>query len=291
MIFFTGLTFWVALKNPVTDCGCFGDALVISNWETFYKNIVLLALSIIIFLYRRNMEGIPKPKTAKIGAFASVFIYLVLVWYSYNHLPILNFRPYKNGVNIPEAMSIPKNAPQPIYKNILYYKNLKTNEIKEFTDQNAPWADTLNWVYSDMKTILVQEGYKPKIHDFIIENREGFDEKEQFLNEENFVFLIISHDLHKTNMKHQAEINRLADWALKNDMKFIFLTGNTHTDASAFAEKHGLKYGMYYCDATTLKTIMRSNPGLMVIKKGTIIDQWHHNDIPSPEKFQKEYLK
>src|SRR5690606_21750870 len=185
MVFFTGLTLWIAIENPVTDCGCFGDALVISNWETFYKNVVLIVLTIIVFAYRNNMKGLPGKKTGFALALLSVVGYAAVVFHSYNHLPIFDFRPYKVGVNISEAMSIPPDAPQDVYENIFYYKNINSGEVEQFTEENYPWQDTLNYEFHDMESFLVQEGYEPPIHDFRIETPEGDDILDFFLYDEN----------------------------------------------------------------------------------------------------------
>ena len=141
MAFFLPLTLWIAVKNPVTDCGCFGDALVISNWETFYKNLLLIVLTLIVFINRNR-----KKKTSVVSYAASsglALIYMLIVVHSYNHLPVFDFRPYKVGVNIPEAMKIPENAKPEVYENIFYYKNLKSGEVQKFTEENYPWQDTL----------------------------------------------------------------------------------------------------------------------------------------------------
>ena len=122
MLFFTSLTFVLALTNPVTDCGCFGDALVITNWQTFYKNIVLLALSIFVFMQRKNFQSKSGPLLSIAFSGMTMVVYFYLVAYSYNHLPIIDFSPYKVGVNIPKAMSIPEGAPKAIYETILFTK-------------------------------------------------------------------------------------------------------------------------------------------------------------------------
>ncbi|MFA5532990.1 MAG: BT_3928 family protein [Mariniphaga sp.] len=145
MAFFTVITFWIAIENPVTDCGCFGDALIISNWETFYKNLILIALTLIVFIYRNRIQGVPEKKTGFILSGVFLTVYAGFVIYSYNHLPVFDFRPYKVGVNIPEAMEIPEDAPADEYENIFYYRNKKSGEIKQFTEENYPWQDTLNW--------------------------------------------------------------------------------------------------------------------------------------------------
>lgn len=290
MVFFTGLTFWVAIKNPVTDCGCFGDALVISNWETFYKNIVLLILTFIIFIYRKDIKNFAGKKIPYLFGLLSVAVYFLIVIYSYNHLPIFDFRPYKVGLNIPESMSVPDNAPQEVYKNIFYYKNKKTEKIKKFTEQNYPWQDTTNWEYDNMESILVQKGYEPPIHDLTIETPDGDNILDFFIYDENYVFILVANDLNKTSKKSQGEINNLANWAMENAMSFICLTSSLPDESMAFAEETGAPYEFFNCDEITLKTIIRSNPGLLVLKEGNILGKWHYNDIPSPEKFQEEFM-
>ncbi len=291
MAFFLPLTLWVAVKNPVTDCGCFGDALVISNWETFYKNIVLMVFAIIAVKYQKDMTCILGKKPGFVLGSATVLTYFAIVFYSFNHEPILDFRPYKVGVNIPEAMKIPENAPTEVYENIFYYKNKNTGEIQKFTEQNYPWQDTVNWVYDNMESKVVQEGYKPPIHDFSIQSTEGEDVKDFFIYEKNYVFMLIAYNLEKSSRKPQEKINNLAGWAAENGLSFICLTSTLPDESAAFAEESGAPYEFFNCDEITLKTIIRSNPGLILIKDGVIIEKWHHNDIPTPDEFKEEFLK
>ena len=136
MAIFLPLTLWVAIKNPVTDCGCFGDALVITNWQTFYKNVVLAILAVIVVVYRKKMNDLFNRKIANVLGISSLIAYCIIVYYSYNHLPVFDFRPYKVGVNIPDAMIMPEDAPQDVYKNIFYYENKNTGEVKKFNDDN-----------------------------------------------------------------------------------------------------------------------------------------------------------
>nr|WP_320000552.1 BT_3928 family protein [uncultured Draconibacterium sp.] len=289
MAFFTPLTLWIALKNPVTDCGCFGDALVISNWETFYKNLLFITLAIIVVANRNWFAEKVKsivPGILSIGVF---IVYFGIVYYSYNHLPIFDFRPYKVGTNIPEAMSMPDDAPQEIYENTFYYKNKNTSEVKEFTEENYPWQDTINWEYNDMRSTLVQEGYEPPIHDFTIESSEGDDIKDFFIYDENYVFMLVTYDLHKTSTKSQKEINALANWAIDKGYSFVCLTSTLQDDSMEFAEQNDAPYEFFNCDEITLKTMIRSNPGLILMKDGTILDKWHYNDIPSPEEVADEF--
>ncbi|MCE4564420.1 DoxX family protein [Maribellus sp. CM-23] len=290
MAFFTPLTLWIAVKNPVTDCGCFGDALVISNWETFYKNLLFSALAIIAVFNRQWYSEQVKTKTPLVLSSLTFVVYFGMVYYSYNHLPLIDFRPYKVGTHIPEAMSIPEGAPQDEYENIFYYKNKKTGEVKEFTEENYPWQDTANWEYDDMVSNLIQKGYEAPIHNFMIESPEGEDITDFFIYDENYVFMLIAYDLSKANTRSQDQINALADWALEQGYSFVCLTSSLPDEAMDFADQYGTPYEYFNVDEVTLKTIIRSNPGLMVLKNGTVIAKYHANDIPSPEAFSTEFM-
>lgn len=289
MALFLPLTLWVAVKNPVTDCGCFGDALVISNWETFYKNIVLTVFAIIVFIYRKDMPCMVGKKPRFVLGGLVVAVYAGLVFWSYNHLPIFDFRPYKAGTNIPESMKVPEDAQKDVYENIFYYKNKKSGEVQKFTEQNYPWQDTLNWMYDNMESKLVTKGYVPPIHDFSITSAEGENVIDFFIYDKNYVFILIAHNLEKSSRKPQEKINNLAGWALGNGMSFICLTSTSLEKAADFARETGAPYDFFNCDEITLKTMNRSNPGLMLIKNGTVLKHWHFNDIPTPEEFEKEF--
>lgn len=290
MAFFLPLTLWIALKNPVTDCGCFGDALVITNWETFYKNIILVILALLVFKYRNAEKSVSQKKYSFLLSSITGVVYIAIVFQSFNHLPLFDFRPFKVGVNIPNAMSTPKDSPQEIYENIFYYKNNKTGEVEKFTEENYPWKDTVNWSYDNMESILIQEGYAPPIHNFTIETPEGEDIIDFFVYDENYVFILVAYDLHKSKTKTQETINELANWAIEKELSFICLTSTVQEESMAFADETGAPYEFFTCDEITLKTMIRSNPGLLVLKKGNIIGKWHYNDIPSSEEFQKEFM-
>lgn len=289
MAFFTLLTFYLALTNPVTDCGCFGDALIITNWQTFYKNIVLLALAIFIFARRKSFESKNGP-VLSIGftVMTSIF-YFYLVTYSYNHLPIIDFSPYKVGVNIPEGMTVPEGAKKDIYENNFIYKNKKTGESKEFSEANIPWQDTLNWEYEkSLDPVLIQKGYHPPIHDFRIETPEGEDIKDFFLYDENYTFIVIAYNLQKTNREGMEKMAALAIEAKTGGYQFIGLTASSPDNYESFKNETGAQFDFFNTDEVTLKTIIRSNPGLIVLKKGTIVRKYHFNDVPKPEDLKKQ---
>jgi len=289
MVFFTGLTFVLALTNPVTDCGCFGDALVITNWQTFYKNIVLLALAIYIFMQRKNFKSKNGPILSIAFTGMTMVVYFYLVDYSYNHLPIIDFSPYKVGVNIPEAMKIPEGALKDVYENNFIYKNKKTGEEKKFTETNYPWQDTLNWKFVKMEDpVLIQKGYVPPIHDFSIETPEGEDIKDFFLYDEKGTFIAIASNLQKTNRDGMKAIAQLAIEAKRKGYNFIGLTSSSPDSFEEFKNETGAQFDFFNTDEITLKTIVRSNPGLILIRKGTIIGKYHFNDIPKVEELEDQ---
>jgi hypothetical protein len=292
MAFFTILTFVLALTNPVTDCGCFGDALIITNWQTFYKNIVLLALAIYIFVQRKNF----KSKNGSVLSIAltgmTIVFYFYLVTYSYNHLPLIDFSPYKVGVNIPDAMKVPEGAPKAIYENNFFYKNIKTGETREFTEANYPWKDTLNWKFEKMgDQKLIQKGYTPPIHDFRIETPEGEDIKDFFLYDEKETFIVVASNLQKTNIEAMTKIARFAVEAKRKGYNFICLTATSPESFEAFKNETGAQFDFFNTDEIALKTMVRSNPGLILLKKGTILRKYHFNDIPKPEELQDQVPK
>jgi uncharacterized membrane protein YphA (DoxX/SURF4 family) len=289
MVFFTGLTFVLALTNPVTDCGCFGDALIITNWQTFYKNIVLISLAIYIFIQRKNFKSKNGPVLSIAFTGMTVVFYFYLVAYSYNHLPIIDFSPYKVGVNIPDAMKIPDNAPKAIYENNFIYQNIKTGENKKFTEANIPWKDTLTWKYVKSEDpVIIQEGYTPPIHDFRIESTDGEDIKDFFLYDDKYTFMVIASNLQKTNREGMAKVVSLAREAKDRGYHFILLTATSPDSFEAFRNETAADFDFFNTDEIALKTIIRSNPGLIILKKGTILKKYHFNDIPKPEELTSQ---
>ena len=285
MLFFTPLTLYIAIKNPVTDCGCFGDALVISNWQTFYKNIVLIAIAILLFVNRKNMHPVFPEKFRKMIFGVLLISYFSVVYWSYNHEPILDFRPYKIGNNISEEMKIPDGAPRDIYQNVYFYRNRKSNEIKKFGDNDFPWQDTINWKFERMDPpVLLKQGYKPPIHDFSIQTVNQENVTDYYLQDSLFTFMVIAYDLQKSSNTKQKELNLLANWAKSKGYHFIGLTSTSGAGLKKYLDEQLPAYEMMLTDQITLKTIIRANPGLILLRKGTIIGKWHYHDFPTPAK-------
>ena len=285
MLIFTPLTLYIALKNPVTDCGCFGDALVISNWETFYKNIVLIILVVFLLINRRNLLFLSSLKFRKIAFLILLSGYFLIVYWSYIREPVIDFRPYKVGINITKGMTIPEGAPTDVYKNGYKYRNRQSNEVKKFGDQDYPWQDTIHWKFESMDTpLLLKKGFRPPIHDFSIQTSDQQNVTEFYLNDSVMTFFVIAFDLEKSSVRKQNILNTLAIWAKQKGYRFVCLTSTAGDALQKFQHDQHPAYEFMFTDQTTLKTIIRSNPGLILLQKGTILAKWPEADFPTTEK-------
>jgi hypothetical protein len=276
MSYFTVLTFILAIFNPVSDCGCFGDAIILTNWQTFWKNIILMIPTIIIFLQRNQFKtsysGALEWSLAGIFTLAGVF----LSAYCFRNLPLMDFRPYAIGTYIPDKMIIPEGMPLNEYETVLVYQ--KNGVLKEFNIDNYPWQDT-TWKWVETKQKLIKKGYVPPIHDFVISSVYGKDLTENILSDTSYSFLIIAHDLKKTNQKSYKKINKLAEQGLKKGYCFYLITSSTNEEITTFKNKNNPPYEIYTADGITLKTIIRANPGIVLIRKGTILGKWHYRNF------------
>lgn len=276
MLVMTPLTLYIAIYNPVTDCGCFGDALVISNWQTFYKNIVFLVLSIVLIITLRGKNPILLPHIEWIVVSAFAIFGVALSLHCLNHLPLIDFRPYKIGTNIPEAMLVPQDAPSDVYNTTFIYK--KDGVEKEFTLENYPKGDS-TWTFVDQKTTIVSEGYKAPIHNFTMVNSNFEDITEDVIYYAGSTYLLIMYDLNKSSEKGAKKAQEIYEKYKNTTVRFYALTASSDDEIAAFKEKTGVSYPFCKTDPITLKTIIRANPGLMLIKNGTIQKKWHWRDF------------
>lgn len=286
MAFFTPLTLVLALTNPVSDCGCFGDAMILTNWQTFWKNIILLLLAIMIFVYRKEY----KSSLPLMGQFSFLTLagagMLCLSIYCYRHLPVLDFRPYAVGKNITEGMRLPEGAEPDQYEVTLKYKNKQTGEIRSFTEDNYPWQDTLNWEYESSSERVVKKGYITPIHDLIIEHPTLGNITEEILEDDNHTILAVAYNLNQSDTQYQPAINRLAEYAREKGIRFYGLTSSTERDIEAYKKRNHVPYEFCTADEIQLKTMIRSNPGVIILREGTILDKWAGKDVPDVKELQ-----
>ena len=285
MVFYTPLTLYIAIANPVHDCGCFGDALVITNWQTFFKNLVLLAAAILVFAWRDKSDNSLTVNEQWALSGAIVVAIAVFCGYSHRHTQVLDFRPYSVGTSIPEKMERPAGAPADVWESTFVYE--KDGEQKTFQISNLPDS---TWTFVDAKHTLVKKGYEPPIHDFSIVNPDGEDLTAEVLASDNYNFLLIAYNLDKSDLSRNDSINRLANFCLAQGYTFRMLTASTDDAIENFREVAEPPYEICICDETTLKTIVRSNPGLMVVKDGVIIGKWNLADLPPVRFFEGNLL-
>lgn len=284
MVFMTPLTLYLALFDPVSDCGCFGDALVISNWETFYKNIVLLAASVFLFIYNQRIQPL---FTYKSIWFVVVYAYCMCMFFSYHnysHLPVKDFRPYKIGADISALMSTPEGAEEDEYKYTFIYE--KDGVQKEFSLNDYPADDPL-WSFVESKTELVKQGYVPLIKDFVLFDDEDQNVTDELLTNDTGVLLLIAPKLERSKDQRIDEINALFDYANEQGIAFYCVTASSDDMVQDWIDKTGAEYPFLMGDETMLKTIIRSNPGLVLLKNGVVFAKWHYNDMPEEENLEK----
>jgi uncharacterized membrane protein YphA (DoxX/SURF4 family) len=277
IVFFTFLTFYAAYFDKVKDCGCFGDFLKMTPWESFTKDIILLVLILILFFGVRYI----KPLFSKLGVtIVALLGFIASLWFGYHvlmHLPAIDFRAYKVGNNIMEEMSIPENAKKPVIEYTWVFE--VNGEEKEFvTNGSYPEVDGK---YLSVETKMIEEGYEPKILDFSIES-EDEDLTTYFLEKEHLI-MIVSYGLETAEKKGLDKLKAISDEALRNGYTVIGLTASGNDTKQYIKETYHLDFDFYLCDEKVLKTIVRSNPGVVKLNKGTVIQKVHWNDIDDLE--------
>ncbi len=280
MSIMTLITVWLVVANPVKDCGCFGDALHLTNTETLVKNIILLGCSIVIMRRPLAMfRFISESNQWIVINYTIVFIF-VCSGLSLYYLPLFDFRPYRIGTNIPRGMEIPKDAEQPLFETTFIME--KGGQRKEFTLNDYPDS---TWKFIDSKTVQVKEGYIPPIHDFSVADRKtGKDLTDSVLRHKGYTFLLIAPYLERADDSNFGDIDQLYEYAQTYNIPFYCLTASTAKAIQRWRDITGAEYPFCITDETTLKTIVRSNPGLLLLKDGTIINKWSHNQLPNGAK-------
>ncbi len=288
MIFFTPFTFWVALTNPVEDCGCFGDALVISNWQTFYKNLVIVTGAILLVVKWRLIKPLFSKRMAPFAALFVALFGLLFALHNVYNLPVIDFRPYKKGANIPEQMYIdPEKAD--VMETVFIYSKDGVEEV--FNEENYPWNDS-TWTFVDMENRLVHEGEKPAIEDFALGSiyfdeideswNLGGDITDLVLSDTSYTFLTVSYSLDEMNVKHLDRFKEVNRFAVDNGYPFYLLTASSETIVGEWEAIHKTEFQFGHADERALKTMTRANPGLILIKEGNVINKWTDGKVPEP---------
>jgi uncharacterized membrane protein YphA (DoxX/SURF4 family) len=273
IVFFTFLTFYSAYFDKVKDCGCFGDALKLTPWESFTKDVVLLVLILVLVLGIKYI----KPLFSQLpNTIIALFAFIVSLWFGYHvlmHLPAIDFRAYKIGNNLQEQMIIPEDAAKPITEYTWTF-NVNGEEQTFVTDGSYPNVDG---EYIGVETKLIDEGYIPPIQDFSIESNDE-DLTADFLNEEHLI-IVAMYSIANAESDGVVKLKAFTDEAIKKGYTVIGLTSSGEEDKENITSQYKLNFDFYLCDEKVIKTIVRANPGIVVLNKGTVTQKAHWNDI------------
>lgn len=275
IVFFTFLTFYSAYFQKVLSCGCFGDAIPLTPWQSFTKDLILLVLIIVLFIGQEYIQPL-------FGEMFENFLLIVILIsstafpiYTYNYLPVIDFRPYAIGKNIPEQT---KGIPDEV-KFFYTLKDKKSGESIEVDTWPENWDQKYDYVSN--RTEVTKKGVEAKIKDFSISDLNGSDYTEDIIGNPNYNFLLICYDLEKTEKDVFGKINDFAALCKQDSVPLIILTSSTKETIDIFKQETKTNVDFYNTDGTVLKTMIRSNPGLMLLKAGTVIDMWHYNSLPA----------
>jgi triosephosphate isomerase len=271
----TPLTLWLGLTNPISDCGCFGDFLVLTHWQTFGKNVILLAMTIVVLVHReRVLRVVSERMQWLVFVYASLSIVLFMQ-HNLRHLPAWDFRPYAIGANIVDGMTIPEDAPKDEYETLFVLE--KDGEQCTFTIDNYPDSA---WNFVRRENRLVSKGYVPPITDFYLSTLEGDDATWEVLDSVGYTFFMVARNLERTNEGILDVVNDLHDYAKVNHVPFYMLTSSNVNVIEEWSEHTGASYPYLNADEILLKTMIRSNTGLVVLKDATIVGKWSASDMP-----------
>nr|MBP8790945.1 DoxX family protein [Breznakibacter sp.] len=278
---FTPLTLYIAIFNPVSDCGCFGDAIKLTNWATFFKDLALLPLSIFVFIRHKNINTTMAAwKQWTVGCWGVLIIFFV-VFHALRYEPLIDFRPYAVGTDIKKGMSIPEDAELPEYETTFILE--KGGVRQEFDVDNYPYNDS-TWVFVDSKTKVIREGYQPPIKDFVLQNAQGDNVNDRILNSFQPVLLVVAPKLEKMEKGAIDKLMKLSHFCLQHNVQSYLSTSSLQSDIDRFDQREQIGITYLTGDETMLKTILRSNPGFLLIQNGTIVGKYNLNNLPSEEK-------
>ena len=296
IIFFTFLTFVSAAFKVVTSCGCFGDAIPLTPWQSFSKDLVLLVMIIYLFKNRDRINPVTESARWQSALFAIVLTFsLMFSQFTYSRLPILDFLPYKVGASLPDLMKIPGGATPDEYLIMYNMKNKETGETKVMSDKDylktEIWKDD-NWeIIGEPESKLIKKGYEPKIKDLQITDASGTDYTKELIENPYYNLVIVAYNLKDSNEEGIAKLNALALNATEQfNIRSIMLTSSSAQDADAYSKRMKLFSEVFYAGAVPLKSMVRANPGVRLLKNGVVINKWHYNNVPSFDELTKMYF-
>lgn len=299
ILFFTFLTFYSAFFEVVSSCGCFGDAIPLTPWQSFIKDLVLLAFILVIFIKRAKITPLFKSMfTNNLLTFLAIVLSFGFGIYTMVFLPVVDFLPYKVGNNIPELMTVPEGAELDQFEIIYELKHKQSGEVKKVTDKEyldqKIWEDE-NWeIQGEPETKLIKKGYQIAIPDLVISDAEGNDVTQEIITNPYYNFVVTSVDLNKLNTVDLVSLDKLnqtiRDLSSENNIRAILLTASSADEAKYLSDQLDLVLEVFYVDAVPLKSMVRSNPGVMLLQNGNVINKWSKASFPDKEELVNTYL-
>ncbi|PID90284.1 MAG: DoxX family protein [Bacteroidetes bacterium] len=284
MAFFTPLTLYLAIANPVTDCGCFGDAIKITNWQTFYKNLLFLSAAVLLIVgpWKNQLYISRRYRYAQFALWGLLALASIAPGiYAVRHLPMLDFRAYHIGASIPDGMTTPPGAPADEYATTFIYE--KDGKQQEFTEDNYPWEDS-TWTYVSSETVMVKQGYQPPIKEFYLNDPAGQDVALEILRKPGDLLMVVSPFIERISSDDVDRLNRLYDSVTDYGMRMILATASPQEVRAQFATK-GLHVPIYVGDERVLKTVIRAHPGVVLMRQGTVLAKWTMRNLPEDSFF------
>lgn len=297
ILFFTFLTFYSAFFEVVTSCGCFGDAIPLTPWQSFSKDLVLLALILIIFFNRKQLRSIVKGSGNQfVATLITAIVSLGIGVYTVNYLPFIDFLPYKIGNNLPSLMVLPEGKQGDVFEQIYTMKNKKTGETKKVNDKvymaDKLWEDESWEIIGEPESRLIKKGYDIPIPDLLITDADGADHTQEIIANPYYNLVIVAKDLSSTNIDALQKINQAAIQLTKdyNGLRVVLLTASASKDAQYLSDKMQLIAEIFYADLIPLKSMVRANPGVLLLKGGNVAGKWHYNNFPDAKTIEDKFL-
>ena len=297
-LFFLFLTFYSAFFEVVSSCGCFGDAIPLTPWQSFIKDIILLVFVFIIFKYRAHIKPlISNPTIRGLVSTLVVLLSFGIGVYTVYFLPFIDFLPYKEGNNIPALQVLPEGKESDVYEYIYEIRHKQTEEVKKVTDKeymDGIWEDD-NWeVLGEPTSKLIKKGYQIPIPDLLISDAEGNDVTEEIITNPYYNFIVVSTYVDKLSLADIIALDRInttiRDLASDYPLRAILLTASPSQVAGSLHEEMDLVLETFYVDAVPLKSMVRSNPGVLLLQNGTVIKKWSKITFPTKEELEEDYL-
>ncbi len=282
MVFFTITTINDALYDPVPDCGCFGSAIIISNWQTFYKNLLILAFLMVALFAQNKLKPWFSIKAEYVLAFVFVIGFVSFEIYNIRHLPMVDFREWKVGNRMAQKDKLP-------LQYFLKYKNIQTGVEKEYLSPDYPFDDSVwmsQWEFVGQRVV----DPNPKTTNLMIEDADGNDVTAEIIENPGYQFMLVAYDLSKTDLSKIGEVRDFATSCQEKGYSFVMLTSSLPDGVEAFVVKNHLYFDYCFTDDVSLQAMIRSNPGLVLLKDAVVLGKWHYNDFPGFDEFEKDYV-